>query len=159
MVKDVVISGFAGGEYGARGALQGYEPDPLAIGLAWTKKPAAPQAWTRLVENPVLSTAQPDVRSFESVTLYKSAIIRDKKQSLGWPFVMFYNGKTKKGNHEAIGMAVSKDMINWTRYGDTPVVDNAPGKAAITGDPQLTKIGEVWYRRLDERLEKHFYVF
>lgn len=126
------------------GALHGYEPDPLSIGLAWTKTPTDVSPWTRLDENPVLSPSQPDVRPFESVTLYKSAIIRDEAQTLGWPFVMFYNGKTKIGNHEAIGMAVSRDLVNWTRYGDGPVVDNAPGKPAITGDPQLVKIGDVW---------------
>lgn len=126
------------------GAQHGYEPDPLAIGLAWTQNPTAGQPWNRHSRNPVLSTFQPDVRPFESVTLYKSAIIRDEAQSLGWPFVMFYNGKTKTGNHEAIGMAVSKDLVNWTRLGAQPVVDNAPGKAAITGDPQITRIGDVW---------------
>ncbi|HEX2851720.1 MAG TPA: glycosyl hydrolase [Opitutaceae bacterium] len=126
------------------GALQGYEPDPLAIGLAWTKTPAEPAEWTRLAENPILSTNDPDVRPFESVTLYKSAIIRDEAQTLGAPFVMFYNGKTKQGNHEAIGMAVSQDMLKWQRYGAEPVVDNGPGKPAISGDPQITKMGDLW---------------
>jgi predicted GH43/DUF377 family glycosyl hydrolase len=126
------------------GALQGYETDPLGIGLAWTKDPTTVSEWTRLPENPVLATTQADVRPFESVTLYKSAIIRDEAQTLGWPFVMFYNGKTKKGNHEAIGLAVSRDLAHWTRYGAEPVVDNAPGKAAISGDPQLVQIGDVW---------------
>ena len=126
------------------GALQGYEPDPLAIGLAWTLEPGSPEAWTRWSGNPILSTFQPDVRPFEKVTLYKSAIIHDRDQSLGWPYVMFYNGKMKQGNHEAIGMAVSADMVNWTRFGEDCVVDNAPGKPAISGDPQITRIGDVW---------------
>lgn len=126
------------------GAQHGYEPDPLAIGLAWSAKPDVAMAWTRLAENPILSTTQRDVRPFESVTLYKSAIIHDETESVGWPFVMFYNGKTKQGNHEAIGMAVSRDRTHWVRLGDTPVVDNAPGKPAISGDPQIAKIGEVW---------------
>lgn len=126
------------------GAGQGYEPDPLSIGLAGTTEPTAAQEWTRWAGNPVLDREQPDARPWESVTLYKSAIIRDEAQSLGYPFVMFYNGKTKQGNHEAIGMAVSRDLVNWTRYGADPVVDNAPGKAAISGDPQIVKIGDVW---------------
>jgi predicted GH43/DUF377 family glycosyl hydrolase len=126
------------------GAKQGYEPDPLAIGLAWTTDPTKPAEWNRLPENPILSPEQADVRPWESVTLYKSSIIRDEKQSLGFPFVIFYNGKTKTNSHEAIGMAVSKDMTNWIRYGEPPVVDNAPGKPAISGDPQITKIGDVW---------------
>ncbi len=126
------------------GALQGYETDPLAIGLATTTDPTAPVEWTRLENNPVLSTVQPDLRPWESVTLYKSSIIHDEARSLGFPFVMFYNGKTKQGNHEAIGMAVSHDMRTWQRYGSEPVVDNAPGKAAISGDPQIVRIGDVW---------------
>jgi predicted GH43/DUF377 family glycosyl hydrolase len=126
------------------GALQGYEPDPLGIGLAWTKNPGEPKAWTRLAENPVLSTTDADMRPFESVTLYKSAVIRDEAQTLGAPFVMFYNGKTKQGSHEAIGMATSRDLTHWTRYGAEPVVDNAPGKPAISGDPQIVRIGDLW---------------
>ena len=52
------------------GALQGYETDPLAIGVAWSKTPTEAREWTSLAENPVLSRAQPDVREFEKVTLY-----------------------------------------------------------------------------------------
>lgn len=126
------------------GALKGYEPDPLGIGLAWTKDPTSPEEWNRLETNPVLSTFQPDVRAWEDVTLYKSSIIHDESESLGYPFVMFYNGKTEQGNHEAIGMAVSHDMRHWIRYGEQPVVDNAPGDHAISGDPQITKIGDVY---------------
>jgi predicted GH43/DUF377 family glycosyl hydrolase len=97
-----------------------------------------------LADNPVLSIAQPDARPFESVTLYKSTIIRDATGALGYPFVMFYNGKTAASSHEAIGMAVSKDLVHWIRYGDAPVVDNAPGRPAISGDPQIVKLGNLW---------------
>jgi predicted GH43/DUF377 family glycosyl hydrolase len=126
------------------GAKQGYEPDPLAIGMAWTRDPTAVAEWTPIPENPVLSPAQPDARAFENVTLYKSGITHDEARTLGAPFVMFYNAKTAGLNHEAIGMAVSHDMVKWTRYGDGPVVDNAPGQPAISGDPQLAKIGDLW---------------
>ncbi|MCX6864726.1 MAG: glycosylase [Verrucomicrobia bacterium] len=126
------------------GALQGYEPDPLAIGMAWITDPAAAQEWTRIPENPVLSRAQPDVREFEKTTLYKSQIIHDKAESLGFPFVMYYNGK-QKGGYERIGMAVSKDMVYWQRYGAGPVVANGEDKSeGITGDPQIVKIDNVW---------------
>ncbi len=126
------------------GALQGYEPDPLAIGIAWTKDPAQPVEWSRLSENPVLSREQADVRDFEKMTLYKSNIIWDKARTLGFPFVMFYNGKIKNG-YERIGMAVSKDVIHWIRYGTEPVVVNGQDKKrGISGDPQIVKIGDVW---------------
>ena len=126
------------------GARQGYETDPLAIGIAWTTKPAEPIEWTRISENPVLSPQQADVRDFERKTLYKSNIIWDRSESLGFPFVMFYNGKIKNG-YERIGMAVSRDMIYWSRYGTEPVVANGEKETrGISGDPQVVKIGDVW---------------
>jgi hypothetical protein len=121
------------------GALKGYETDPLAIGVAWTRDPARALAWTRL-EGPALSRDQPDARGFEKLTQYKSHVIRDPSRSLGHPFVMFYNGKTVSG-YERIGMAVSDDMTRWTRYGRDPVIDNGQG---ISGDPQVVRIGDVW---------------
>ncbi len=126
------------------GAKQGYETDPLAIGIAWTTNPAEPLEWNRIPENPVLSPLQPDARDFERKILYKSNIIHDKSETLGYPFVMFYNAKTKNG-YERIGIAVSKDMIHWSRYGSEPVVANGEKEEnGISGDPQIVKIAEVW---------------
>ena len=126
------------------GALQGYEPDPLAIGMAWTKTPTEAREWTPIAENPVLSSDQPDVREFEKVTLYKSQIILDKAKTLGHPFVMYYNGKVKNG-FEKIGMAVSDDMIRWQRFGKEPVVANGEDKQrGISGDPQIVRMGNLW---------------
>ncbi len=121
------------------GALKGYETDPLAIGMAWTDAPDKPAEWTRL-EQPVLTRDQPDCRDFEKLTQYKSNIIWDKEERLGYPFVMYYNAKKASG-YERIGMAVSKDMKIWLRFGQEPIVDNGSG---ITGDPQIVKIGDVW---------------
>ena len=126
------------------GAKQGYETDPLSIGIAWTREPNLPKAWNRLSENPVLSPKQSDARNFETKTLYKSQIIYDEAASLGWPFVMYYNAKYKNG-FEQIGMAVSRDMVNWQRYGTNSVVVNGEAKKnGISGDPQIVKIGDVW---------------
>jgi predicted GH43/DUF377 family glycosyl hydrolase len=126
------------------GAKQGYETDPLALGVAWTKNPTRLREWNRRAENPVLSPKQSDVREFERKTLYKSQIIHDENESLGWPFVMFYNGKKKNG-YERIGLAVSKDMVHWNRYGENPVVANGEAKTnGMSGDPQIVKIGDVW---------------
>lgn len=129
------------------GAQQGYEPDPLAIGLATTDDPTRAKEWHRLPENPVLSPAQTDVRDFEKKTLYKSNILWDRSETLGHPFVMFYNGKQEgKQATERIGIAVSQDMVHWTRVGREPVVDNYKG---ISGDPQIAHMslpghGDLW---------------
>ncbi len=126
------------------GAKQGYETDPLSLGMAWTKNPTKIKEWNRITENPVLSPHQTDTRSFERKTLYKSTIIHDESASLGFPFVMFYNGKYKNG-FERIGMAVSTNMVTWQRYGTNPVVANGEVKTnGISGDPQIVKIGDVW---------------
>src|SRR5688500_18770514 len=124
------------------GEKQGYETDPLSIGMAWTRSPDKAEEWTRLPE-PVLSPMQADVRDFERATLYRSNIIWDKTETLGHPFVMSYNGK-QVGKHgiERIGMAVSEDMVHWTRYGREPVIDDVTGVAVtgISGDPQITRM-------------------
>jgi predicted GH43/DUF377 family glycosyl hydrolase len=126
------------------GQKQGYETDPLSIGMAWTKSPDRAQEWQRLAENPVLGPRQPDARSFETKTLYKSQVIHDPAASLGWPFIMYYNAKYKNG-FEQIGMAVSRDLKQWSRYGTNSVVVNGAEKQrGISGDPQIVKIGRVW---------------
>jgi predicted GH43/DUF377 family glycosyl hydrolase len=123
------------------GALKGYETDPLAIGIAWSNTPTKAVEWNRIPQNPVLHPDQEDARQFEKKTLYKSNIIYDKEQTLGYPFVMYYNAKQEGKSVERIGIAVSRDMIHWQRYGEEPVIDNLKG---ISGDPQITKIDDVW---------------
>lgn len=126
------------------GALQGYETDPLSLGIAWTNQPGQAVEWNRLAENPILSAQQPDVREFEMLTLYRSNVIHDAARSLGFPFVMYYNGKHKNG-FERIGMAVSNDMTHWQRFGDVPVVANGEEKMrGISGDPQIVRMGDLW---------------
>ncbi len=126
------------------GAAQGYETDPLAIGMAWTRTPAWPREWIRIADNPVLTPKQSDARGFETKTLYKSQIIHDESRSLGWPFVMFYNAKYKNG-FEQIGMAVSCDLQHWSRYGTNAVIVNGEAKKnGISGDPQIVKMGNLW---------------
>jgi predicted GH43/DUF377 family glycosyl hydrolase len=54
---------------------------------------------------------------------------------------MFYNAKQAGEATEAIGMAVSSDMVHWRRYGRSHVITAGRG---ISGDPQITRIGDVW---------------
>ncbi len=129
------------------GAKQGYETDPLSLGIANTDDATTAHEWTRLSSNPVLSPKDPDAREFEQLTLYKSQIIHDSNKTLGHPFVMYYNAKHHNG-YERIGMAVSDDMVKWQRFGDAPVVANGVEKknrtVGISGDPQIARIGDLW---------------
>ena len=128
------------------GSQQGYETDPLSIGLASARDPGAVAAWSRSTANPVLCPSQPHARPFEAKTLYKSYILRDPDRSLGWPFVMFYNGKEEGGGgHEAIGLAVSDDLVEWHRMGDEPLIYNRGELPwAISGDAQVVRMDDLW---------------
>jgi predicted GH43/DUF377 family glycosyl hydrolase len=129
------------------GHKRGYETDPLSIGLASTDDPVAVRPWERFAGNPILAgtPAQRDARPFESLTLYTSTILRVDPALLGYPFVIFYNGKTPPNGHEAIGMAVSHDLREWRRLGDSPLVDNqGESRWALSGNPQIVKLGGLW---------------
>ena len=126
----------------------GYETGKLSIGIAHTDKNITkPHEWKR-VGDPVLSMSDIDVRWWENKKLFKSTVIWDKNNTLGKPFVMYYNANGDTSNNtpkwrwfERIGMAISDDMINWDRYQTGPVVHH---KIGITGDGVIQKIGDVW---------------
>lgn len=124
------------------GAGKGYEPDPLKIGLAYTDNPTTAKSWTRF-DKPIMAPEDPDAREFEKTTMYKTSVIWDQAKTLGYQFVCFYNGKNAVNGPsvERIGIAVSNDLKTWRRYGNGPVIDNGSG---ISGDPQVTKIGDLW---------------
>ena len=127
------------------GSAEGYETDPLSTGVAWTTDPSAVREWTRYEGNPVLSPSDSDARDFERKTIYKHFTVEDPSRSCGGRFVNFYNAKQNGVWRESIGMAVSDDMLHWQRVGTRPVVDNGvSGKSAISGDPMVKKIGDLW---------------
>jgi hypothetical protein len=128
------------------GAQYGYEKTPLSIGLASTDDPAAARPWEKLPK-PILRPDDPDAGPLEKDTLYKSFVFRDESQTLGAPFVMFYNAKPARGS-EQIFLATSHDLRTWRRYGSGPVLENHPPPTlkhgAISGDPQIVRINGLW---------------
>lgn len=130
------------------GKEKGYEAGALSIGIANSPSfPNKAREW-HVLDAPVLRSNDADVRWWENKKEYKSSIVWDKKQSLGAPFVMFYNanGDSSNGNKkirwfERIGMALSQDMIHWKRYLDTPIMQHPVG---ITGDAVVQKMGGLW---------------
>lgn len=127
------------------GALPGYEPDPLHMGMAHSPQLDTAAEWQRLPQ-PVLRMDDADVRPFEVKTLYKSTVIRDEKARFGAPYVMYYNAKRPPFGVEEIGMATSPDMVHWKRYGENSVVQSGipTTQWSIAGDPQLVRYGNLW---------------
>ncbi|MBE6725592.1 MAG: glycosylase [Ruminococcaceae bacterium] len=121
------------------GSSDGYEPDPLLMGIASAEDPTDPDSFIRC-ERPILTPQDADARFFETRTLYKSTVVRDENGITGYPFVMFYNAKGYDGR-ERIYTAVTDDpeLKRWIRCGSRPVIDDATGDpdCIITGDPML----------------------
>ena len=67
---------------------KGYEPDPLKRGLAYTDAPTEAKEWTRLPD-PIMTPQDPDARDFEKTTMYKTNVIWDRNETLGYPFVCY----------------------------------------------------------------------
>ena len=126
------------------GNSDGYEPDPLYMGLARTYDPTAYDSFTRL-EQPILRPDDSDARPMETKTLYKSFLFKDILGITGHPYVNIYNGKAEN-NRERIFLAVSDDGENWERYGDTHVLDMTEydSNTKITGDPQIVCIDDIY---------------
>ena len=126
------------------GNSDGYEPDPLYMGLARSDDPTNPHAFTRFPD-PILRPEDPDGRPFETRTLYKSYLFRDEAQVTGYPYVNVYNAKGED-SRERIFLAVSNDGEHFERYGHCAVIDRtvAEPSTLITGDPQILKLGDLY---------------
>ena len=126
------------------GNSDGYEPDPLYMGLAKTKDPVDPASFERFLK-PILRPEDVDARHYEGKTLYKSFMFQDPLNTTGYPYVNVYNAKGED-NGERIYLAVSEDGEHWERYGEHAVLDlisNEPGGTSI-GDPQIILIGDIY---------------
>lgn len=127
------------------GDTQGYEAGLLSIGLAYTdKSPTEVHEWDRL-EEPILMSTDKDANWWDNDVMYKSSIIWDKEELLGYPFVMYYNARGDsihpKRGAERIGLAVSDNMIDWQRFQEEPLINHHKG---ISGDAVIQQIDD-WY--------------
>ncbi|MDP4277378.1 MAG: glycoside hydrolase family 2 TIM barrel-domain containing protein, partial [Bacteroidota bacterium] len=127
------------------GNTPGYEQGMLKVGVAHTAGHIGEAHEWETFDRPVLSPEDPANGWWESLTQYKSSVMWDKQLILGAPFVMFYNAggvnpvSNVKG--ERIGIALSHDMKNWTRYAGNPVVNHEGG---ITGDADVQQMGDLF---------------
>ena len=118
---------------------EGYEAGPAKIGLAYTDDENL-HHWITLDE-PILSWE--DGYAWEKCGLYKGCMIEHKKK-----YYMFYNAKDSEEWiwHEQIGIAVSNDMIHWSRPEDEPVIKNEAGTMDnhFCADPCVLWDGQRW---------------
>ncbi len=128
------------------GEQAGYETRPLSIGMAVAEHSSNLMSW-RTFEAPVLSPKDSSAQWFEKETQYKSAVFRDKQRHFGHDFVMFYNAfgyNPENGiGAERIGIALSDNMTDWTRYDGNPVVAHEE-EGTISGDAHIQKIGDLY---------------
>ena len=126
----------------------GYEAvnAPLSIGMSWTDDDITKaHQWTTSSE-PVLAYNDKNAQWWETLTQYKSTVYKVDKHLFGKRFAMFYNAGGKDGTHpkgERIGIALSNDMMHWTRYAGNPVFAHDTD-GTITGDAQIVKMDSVY---------------
>lgn len=126
------------------GNSDGYEPDPLYMGLAYTEDILDFDSIKRFPE-PILTPFDEDIRQFEEKTLYKSCLFIDPLKTTGYPYVNVYNAKDNIAK-ERIFLAVSDDGENWERYGDRMIMDLSldDPDVKISGDPQIILIDDIY---------------
>ena len=124
------------------GNLNGYETDPLSMGLAYSDSPV--NKFTKF-EKPIMSPHDADAREFETITLYKSNMFIDECETLGHKYINAYNAKAPDGK-ERIYLAVSDDAEHWVRYLKAPIIDETKKikDLCISGDPQIVKIDDLY---------------
>ncbi len=116
----------------------GYESGPAEIGLAWTQDEELLD-W-HFPDAPCFSFK--DGKDWEAGGLYKACII--EKDGLWY---LFYNAKNKeKIWTEQTGMAWSKDLRNWTRCGENPLlqVNKESWDRRFVSDPYIVRDGDMW---------------
>ena len=111
---------------------EGYEAGSAEIGLCWTEDENLLD-W-HFYDEPVFSYK--DGAPWEKGGLYKAdLVLLDEK------FYLYYNAKNKDedGWIEQTGMAVSDDLVHWTRPFDHPVlpVDKDAWDSVFASDPQV----------------------
>lgn len=128
------------------GPEKGYETPPLSIGLAYTTDTPQDSHFWECLDHPVMTCNDSESQWWEKLVQYKSCVYAVDPSILGHQFVMFYNSLGQDEAHprgERIGIALSDDMIHWSRYQGNPVFSHE-SQRTITGDAQIAKIGNLY---------------
>jgi predicted GH43/DUF377 family glycosyl hydrolase len=116
---------------------QGHEAGPAVIGLAWSDDLIH---WD--LTDPILRPE--DGAAWERGGLYKSCLLEQDGT-----YYLFYNAKDRTHGpwREQTGMAMSRDLQEWTRYSGNPVIPNGPKGSPdelFASDPVVMKSDSTW---------------
>jgi len=128
-----------------------YEPDPGYQGLACSLDGLH---WQREQDESILSVYSPGiVKDWEKDSIYQPWLVEHVER-----YYNFYNAKQMPQWVEQLGLATSKDLRNWTRHADNPIlrVDKRIGTTIHEGyDTQFTSDAKVFW----DRDESHWTMF
>lgn len=114
----------------------GYEQGAAVIGLAFSKDL---KHWRR--GQPILHAE--DGAAWERGGLYKPYLTK-----VGETYLLFYNAKTTETDwHEQTGVAMSRDLVHWTRHPANPLIRNGgPGApdSRFASDPVVVSHKGQW---------------
>ncbi len=122
--------------YGAYPYQTGYESRPGYEGVATSSNGLT---WQQAKSTPILSVYDKDCGTWEKSCIYQPWLVEyDGK------YYDFYNAAN--GGVEQIGVAVSTDLLNWTRYSANPVVKNGNSSydSIMASDPKVFRDGDHW---------------
>ncbi len=108
----------------------GYELRPGYEGVACSEDGIH---WTRAKQQYILSIHEPEVGTWEKDCIYAPWLVEHQGK-----FYNFYNAAN--GRVEQIGLALSDDLLNWTRYAGNPLIRNR----ADCEDARMAADGKVW---------------
>jgi predicted GH43/DUF377 family glycosyl hydrolase len=122
--------------YGAYPRQGGYELRPGYEGVAWSEDGLH---WERAKQVYILSVHDPDCGAWERDCIYQPWLVEDEGK-----FFNFYNAA--QGGIEQLGIALSKDLLEWTRHSENPVLRNTPGgyDEQFCSDGKVFRDGDHW---------------
>ena len=124
--------------YGCYARQGGYELDPGYEGVAVSDDGLT---WRRASDRYILSVHEPDVGEWEKDCIYQPWLVEHEGT-----FYNFYNAKHMPDWIEQLGVATSRDLLNWKRDPDNPLVRVRPGgyDEKFCSDGKVFRDGDHW---------------
>jgi beta-xylosidase len=122
--------------YGCYPKQGGYEVRPGYEGVAVSEDGLT---WRRAKDQPILSVYDKDCGKWESSCIYQPWLVEHAGR-----FFDFYNAA--QNGTEQTGVALSRNLLDWSRHADNPVIRVRPGgyDEVFASDPKVFRDGDHW---------------